>query len=277
MDSVEIEIKLLYISERITMRSCLLQPLQELFKILQLKSKNSLEVLKKIRMLKNINQTGHTIKMMSPVLTLQAEIIEILLSQENVVRCLQSTYGIPTQCNQSLISILEQVPKVQLLYLSVHVKDMLLLLTRVMITPCIFIMFKEKRCFFPSQQGLTLSLIFSGLKNQTISNFVLSLQDHSNSGTQLMLVKNYTKMVHSDQNSLKLDLTALFSTRMVSVIQVVLMVVFMFGIKSKTLVQFSKLTLVKLPLQHVLKEFSYLQVKMICYLFSHVIRVNINS
>jgi hypothetical protein len=173
---------------------------------------------------------------MSPVLTLQAEIIEILLSQENVVRCLQSTYGIPTQCNQSLISILEQVPKVLLLYLSVHVKDMLLLLTRVMITPCIFIMFKEKRCFFPFQQGLTLSLIFSGLKNQTISNFVLSLQDHSNSGTQLMLVKNYTKMVHSDQNSLKLDLTALFSTRMVSVIQVVLMVVFMFGIKSKTLV-----------------------------------------
>jgi hypothetical protein len=80
-----------------------------------------LEVLKKIRKPKNINQIGHTIKMMSPVLTLQAEIIEILLSQENVVRCLQSTYGIPTQCNQSLISILEQVPKVLVLYLSVHV------------------------------------------------------------------------------------------------------------------------------------------------------------
>jgi hypothetical protein len=120
------------------------------------------------------------------------------------------------------------------LYLLVHVKDTLQLLIRVMITQCIFIMFKEKRCFFPSQQGLTLSLIFSGLKNQTISNLLQSLQDHFNSGTQLMLVRNYTKMVHSDQNSHKLNLTVQFLTRMVSVTLEVLMVVFTFGIKSKT-------------------------------------------
>ena len=64
MDLVEIEIKQVCISERIIMRSCLLQQLSELFKILILKNKDSSVVLKKIRMPKSINKTGHTIKMM---------------------------------------------------------------------------------------------------------------------------------------------------------------------------------------------------------------------
>jgi hypothetical protein len=48
-----------------------------------------------------------------------------------------------------------------------------------------------------------------------------------------MQVRNYIKMVHSDQNSHRLNSIALFSTKMVFAIQVVQMVVFTFGIKSK--------------------------------------------
>lgn len=185
--------------------------------------------------------------------------------------------GIVTLCNLQLLSTLELVLRVQLLYLSVHAKDTQLLLTRVMTILCIFIMSKEKRCFFPFQQDLIQSLIFSGLKNPTILNLLQSLQDLFNSGTQLMLVKNYTKMVHSDQNSLKLNSIALFSMKMVSATLVVPMVVSMFGIKNKISVQFLKLTLVRLPPQHVPRVFSFLLVKMICFLFSPATRVNINS
>lgn len=51
-----------------------------------------------------------------------------------------------------------------------------------------------------------------------------------------MLVRNYTKTVHSDQNSLKQNSTVLFSMKMVFATQVVQMVVFTFGIKNKILV-----------------------------------------
>ena len=187
-------------------------------------------------MLRNINKTGHTIKMMWLVLISQVEKTEILLLLENVVKCLQFTFGILILWALSLHSILEPVLKVLLLYLSVHVKDMLLLLIKVMIIPCISIMSKERRCFSPFQLGLTQSLIFSGLKNQMTSNLLLSLLDLFNSGIQLTLVKNCIKMVHSDQNSHKQNSIVRYLMRMVFAIPVVPMVEFMYGIKNKILV-----------------------------------------
>ena len=170
------------------------------------------------------------------VLILQVEKTEILLLLENVVKCLQFTFGIQILWALLLHSILELVLKVLLLYLLVHVKDMLLLLTKVMITLCISIMFKERRCFYPFLLGLTQSLIFSGLKNQMTLNFVLSLQDLFNFGIQQMLVKNCIKMVHSEQNSHKQNSIVRCLTRMVFATLVVPMVEFMYGIKNKILV-----------------------------------------
>jgi len=112
MDLVEIEIKHLCISEKITMRWSLLQQLSELFKILLPKNKDSSVVSKKIRMLKSINRTGHIIKMMSLVLILLEERTETLSLQENVERCLLFTSGIQTLCLLLLPSILELLPKV---------------------------------------------------------------------------------------------------------------------------------------------------------------------
>jgi hypothetical protein len=112
MDLVEIEIKHLCISEKITMRWSLLQQLSELFKILLPKNKDSSVVSKKIRMLKSINRTGHIIKMMSLVLILLEERTETLSLQENVERCLLFTSGIQTLCLLLLHSILELLPKV---------------------------------------------------------------------------------------------------------------------------------------------------------------------
>jgi hypothetical protein len=48
-----------------------------------------------------------------------------------------------------------------------------------------------------------------------------------------MLVKNFSKMVLSDLSSLKLNSIVLLLMKMVSVTQVVLTVVFMFGIRNK--------------------------------------------
>lgn len=259
------------------MRSCLLQQLSELFKISTPKNRDSSVVSKKTRTLRSINRTGHTIKMTSLVLILLEERTETLSLQENAERCLLFTSGIQTLCLPLLHSILELLLKVQVPYLSVHVKDMLLLLIRVMITPCISIMFKERRCFCPFQQDLTLLLIFSGLKNQTISNSLLSLQVLFSSGIQLMPVRNYTKTVHSDQNSPKLDSIAPFSTKMESAIPVVLTVVSTFGIKNKISVQFLRLTLVRLLPQHALRVSLSQLVKMICSLSSLVTRESINS
>jgi hypothetical protein len=93
-----------------------------------------------------------------------------------------------------------------------------------------------------------LSLTFSGPRNQMISSFALLLLDLSNSGTQQTLVRNYTRMEHLDLNTLKLNLTALFSTKMVYAILVVLTVASTFGIKNKILDSFLKLTQVRLHL-----------------------------
>jgi hypothetical protein len=92
-----------------------------------------------------------------------------------------------------------------------------------------------------------------------------------------MLVKNFSKMVHSDQNSHKLNSTVLLLMRMVSATLVVLMVESMFGIKSKILELFLKLMPVKSHLLPVLKVSLYPQVKTICSLFFLLIKVNINS
>ena len=112
MDLEEIEIKQVCISEKITMRSCLLQQLSELFKISTPKNRDSSVVSKKTRTLRSINRTGHTIKMMSLVLILLEERTETLSLQENAERCLLFTSGIQTLCLPLLHSILELLLKV---------------------------------------------------------------------------------------------------------------------------------------------------------------------
>lgn len=107
-----IEIKLLYILVKITMRSCLLPRHSESFKILRLENKSSLEVSKKTRTPKSINKTGHIIKTMLQVLTSPVEKTEISLWLVNVEKCLLSIFGIQILWLQSHLSTLEQVLRV---------------------------------------------------------------------------------------------------------------------------------------------------------------------
>jgi hypothetical protein len=98
-------------------------------------------------MLKSIRKTGHTIKTMLHLLILQAENLETLLLLVNVERCLLYIFGILSQCHPLHNSTLVQPQKELPHFLLVHVKDMLLLLTKVTIILCISITCKERKCF----------------------------------------------------------------------------------------------------------------------------------
>ena len=202
---------------------------------------------------------------------------EILLLQENVVKCQLYMSGIISLCNQLETFNWELKRKVLLPSLSVHAKDMLLLSIKAMIILCISIMFREKKCFFNLLLEMMPFLIFNGLKNQMILDLLLFLLELFNFGIQLMQAKNYLKMVLSEQSSNKLNSPVLFSMKMVSAIQEEQTEEFTFGIKNKILALYWKLMLEKLLLLHANKDYLFQLEKMICFLFFHVIKENINS
>ena len=154
---------------------------------------------------------------------------------------------------------------------------MLQLLIRVMTTPCIFTTCKERRCFWPFQLVQIQSTISNGQRNQMISNFVPWQHAHCNSGTQLMQARSCSRTVLLDPSSSRPSFHALSSTKMVSATLVEPTVVSTFGTRSKILVSSWRLTPAKSLRWLVLKEFSCLQVKMICSQCSHVTKANINS
>ena len=188
MDFLETDTKLVFILEKITMKSFLQVQLLVLFKILQHESKNFSVELRRKKMQKNISKDSHTIKM---TLQLQMQLVErqeILLLQENVVKCQLYMSGIISLCNQLETFNWELKRKVLLPSLSVHAKDMLLLSIKAMIILCISIMFREKKCFFNLLLEMMPFLIFNGLKNQMILDLLLFLLELFNFGIQLIKI-----------------------------------------------------------------------------------------
>jgi len=233
--------------------------------------------MKSQRMLRSTFKTTHSIRMILPLWILQEVNSETLLPLVSAESFPQSTFGILLPWTQLRNSLLVLPPKVLLDYQSVHAKDMLHALTRVTTTTCTSITYRERRCSSPSQQELMLSSTSSGPRNQMIWNSLLSPQDPSNSGTQLMLPRSYSRMVLSVKSTPRLSSTVPHLMRMVSATLEVPTVESTFGIKSKISVLFWKLMLVKSPLLLALKVFLYPLVRMIWSLSSPVIKVNINS
>lgn len=219
--------------------------LLEFVRILKLESKNSLAATKNQRMPTSTSQTTPSIKMILPRSTLQVASFETSWLLVSAVNCLQFTFGILWQWCQLLNSLLAHQLRELQLFPSVHAKDMSHALTKVMTTTCTFTMYRGKRCFYHSLQVPTPFITSSGRRNLMIWNLLLWQLDLFNSGTQLMLLKNYSRMVHLDKSTPKQNSTVPPSTKTVSAIQVVPMVVFTCGIKSRILDLCSKLMLAK--------------------------------
>ena len=92
-----------------------------------------------------------------------------------------------------------------------------------------------------------------------------------------MLVRSFLEMVLLAQGSNRLNLHVLSLTKMVYAIQEELTVESMFGIRSKTLVLFLKLMLVKSLLLLAIRVLLFLQEKMICFPYFSATLVNTNS
>ena len=179
--------------------------LLELFKILLRGSKSILEELKRKKMLINMHRDSLSTKMTLQQLILLVVNLETLLLQENVENSQLFMFGIISRCNLLEVSSLEHRQKEQLHQLSVLARDMQLLLTKAMSIQCIFIMFKEKKCFFSFLLEVMLFSISNGQRNQMILDLSLFQQDLFNFGIQLMQVKNFLRMEHSELNFNKLN------------------------------------------------------------------------
>lgn len=149
--------------------------------------------------------------------------------------------------------------------------------TGAMITLCIFITLRERRCFLVSQLVQMQYPLCNGPRNQMTWNSWLSHPGRFNFGVQLMRVKSCTKMVHSVPNSSRLVLTVLVLMKMVSAIQEEPMVASTFGTKSKNLVSFWKLMPERWLLLHVVKEPSFQLEKTIWFRFSKAKVVSIST
>lgn len=168
MGLVVIISKLDYILEKIIMRLSSQVLRLELFRILLRGSKSISEELKRKKMLRNMPRDSHSTKMTLQLLIQLGVNLETQLLQENVENYLQFTFGIISRCNLLEASSLEHKQKEQLPQLLVHARDMQQLLTKAMSIQCIFITFKEKKCFFSFLLETMLFSISNGQRNQMI-------------------------------------------------------------------------------------------------------------